>query len=294
MVNTQGVQPNHLQQRPISAEERSGVLYPKNLQRYGARWFEPGSEAAVAVESYWYVRWRLGPTESISQRILTSPLITLSIEDGDVPAPFVITGVHRVAWMRQIRGSGEVFGIRLQPAGLALLGSLSPEQVANTTLPITPRADADLHALLTMIRAEPDPARRAVVADREIAARLASATVSKDLLLANQVVGELSRRLRVRTGIGLANALGASERAIQRALRRAIGHGPKWVSRRVRLQEVARVLSSRNIVDVATLAAELGYADQAHLVNDFRDAAGVTPGEYVRALRSLGDTRTED
>jgi AraC-like DNA-binding protein len=67
---------------------------------------------------------------------------------------------------------------------------------------------------------------------------------------------------------------------------------PQWPS--MRLQEVARVLSSRDIVDVATLAAELGYADQAHLVNDFRDAAGVTPGEYVRALRSLGDTRTED
>jgi AraC-like DNA-binding protein len=38
---------------------------------------------------------------------------------------------------------------------------------------------------------------------------------------------------------------------------------------------------------VAAVAAELGYSDQAHLVNDFRAAVGSTPGAYVRALRRL-------
>ena len=32
----------------------------------------------------------------------------------------------------------------------------------------------------------------------------------------------------------------------------------------------------------ADLAAEWGYADQAHLIREFRAMAGVTPADYVR------------
>ena len=32
---------------------------------------------------------------------------------------------------------------------------------------------------------------------------------------------------------------------------------------------------------------DLGYADQAHLLNDFRGAVGVTPGAYLRSLQAL-------
>jgi AraC-like DNA-binding protein len=32
----------------------------------------------------------------------------------------------------------------------------------------------------------------------------------------------------------------------------------------------------------SSLAAELGYADQAHLIHDFRDFSGMTPNEWQR------------
>jgi AraC-like DNA-binding protein len=35
-------------------------------------------------------------------------------------------------------------------------------------------------------------------------------------------------------------------------------------------------------MDWAGLAAEWGYADQAHLIREFRAMAGVTPADYVR------------
>jgi AraC-like DNA-binding protein len=33
-------------------------------------------------------------------------------------------------------------------------------------------------------------------------------------------------------------------------------------------------------VNWAGLAAEHGYCDQSHLIDDFRDIAGITPGAY--------------
>ena len=39
--------------------------------------------------------------------------------------------------------------------------------------------------------------------------------------------------------------------------------------------------------DLAEIAVELGYADQAHLTSDFRAATGTTPGAYRRQLQRL-------
>ena len=41
------------------------------------------------------------------------------------------------------------------------------------------------------------------------------------------------------------------------------------------------------VPDWSALAAELRYSDQSHLVNEFRDFAGITPGAYVAAYRGL-------
>nr|WP_143588182.1 helix-turn-helix domain-containing protein [Tersicoccus phoenicis] len=54
--------------------------------------------------------------------------------------------------------------------------------------------------------------------------------------------------------------------------------------RRRRLQEAAERLRQEPGLSLAALAADLGYADQAHLTNDFRHVLNVTPSGYRRDL----------
>lgn len=276
--------------RPIGVDDRTGVLRPQNLRRYDARWFDPNPTVAAVVDQYWHVRWRLAEGESIDQRIIDLPAVTVSIEEGDVPAPLVVTGPHGRAWLRRITGSGSVFAIRLRPAGLAVLSELSPDLVADATVPLTPQMDAGLHALAARIAAEPTPQSRARAADAAIRAQMEARPPSAEGLLANAVLSELSSRIRSRAGASLAEHFDVSERTIQRALKVTLGRGPKWISRRIRLQEVARALSSGNVQDLAGLAAELGYADQAHLTGDFRTVAGITPAAYLHSIQALSGT----
>lgn len=263
------------------------MLHPENLERYAARWIDPSPAVAEVVDRYWHVRWALPVDESIDQRIVTLPAITLSIESGDVPARLVITGAQRSVWERRIGGQGEVFAMRLRPAGLAVLGDLSAASIVDATEPVTADLDPGMYELLSEIASASGVDGRAAAADRAIAVRLARHPIHAEGRLANAILDELTARLRTRAGHGLAEHFGVSERAIQRALHRTIGLGPKRVSRLVRLQEVARVLSSSGARDLAMLAAELGYADQAHLQHDFRDVAGVAPGAYARAVSAL-------
>ncbi len=274
--------------RPITATERSGVIAPRNLERYEARWITPAPALDAVVDRYWSVRWAFSKGERISQRILTHPAVTLSVESGDVPAPLVVTGVHRGAWERDINGRGRVFALRLRPAGLAVVSDLAPGDVADATLPVSRGFDARLHDLLAEVADQPDDSSRARTADRLLADLLRSRPVRPAGRLANAAIDEITAFVHTGTGPSLAARLGCSERTLQRALHDILGQGPKWVTRWVRLQEVARLLSQEEPLPLADVANALGYADQSHLTNDFRDAVGLTPGAYLTSLRRLG------
>ena len=60
---------------------------------------------------------------------------------------------------------------------------------------------------------------------------------------------------------------------------------PTHVLRRYRLLEAAEAVRGGERVVWSEVASDLGYADQAHLVRDFRAALGRTPEAYARTLR---------
>ncbi|MEU4420833.1 helix-turn-helix domain-containing protein [Actinoplanes sp. NPDC024001] len=263
--------------RLLGRAERSGVLHPENLTRYAATIYPAGAAIAAVVDHFWTVAWNLPGGERIEQRVVTDPAVTLTVEEGRVPAELVLTGVHARAWSREIAGSGRAFAIRLRPAGLAVVSDLTPQAVADRTLPVGPGLDARLHTLLRAVADAPDVESRIVRATALITEMAAERPLTARQRLANDVVAAIHR--------GDPLPAGASARTVQRALRETIGHGPAWVRRWVRLQDVVRQFAVDGEAGAAAIAARLGYTDQAHLVNDFRAAVGTTPGEYLRALR---------
>ena len=68
---------------------------------------------------------------------------------------------------------------------------------------------------------------------------------------------------------------GIGKRNLEKLFREYIV-APKWVIQRYRLHEAAERLDTA-ATDLSTLAYELGYADQAHFVRDFKAAVGRPP-----------------
>lgn len=270
--------------RAIDAGERSGVLTPWNLVRFSARWISPAVEVSDVIDTYWSVNWHLPAGEEVRQRIVDFPAITFSVEEGDVPAALVATTVRPHAWSRTIQGRGSVFALRMRPAGLAVLSDLNPTTLTGEQ-EITSHLDERAYELLRAIAAATTATERAQQADEMIRTMLQQRPLTRTQMLANAALDALTASPRVRTGKAVAAQLGTSERTLQRALRSTVGLGPHDVARRIRLQEVVRQLRASG-TDIATTAAELGYADQAHLINEFRTVSGTTPGRYVREQHS--------
>jgi AraC-like DNA-binding protein len=93
-------------------------------------------------------------------------------------------------------------------------------------------------------------------------------------------VRALSRGVRVGE---VAADLGLLPRTLRRRFTAQVGLTPKRFARVQRMQRLVRDLDGQRDADWAALAAGHGYADQSHLVDEFRALAGVTPGEYLRS-----------
>lgn len=67
-----------------------------------------------------------------------------------------------------------------------------------------------------------------------------------------------------------------------RVFHRAVGLPPHAYLTQIRVQRAKRRLAAGE--PAATVAAEVGFADQSHLTRHFKRQVGVTPGQYVQAL----------
>jgi transcriptional regulator GlxA family with amidase domain len=81
----------------------------------------------------------------------------------------------------------------------------------------------------------------------------------------------------------LARAAAISERQLLRRFDAAVGYGPKTLHRVMRFCRVVDAMhAGRGRVDLAAVACQTGYADQAHLTREVTRMAGVPPATLTR------------
>jgi AraC-like DNA-binding protein len=78
----------------------------------------------------------------------------------------------------------------------------------------------------------------------------------------------------------LAAHLGVSNRQLLRRFQHAVGLSPKEYARVSRFLHAVRCLSEREPGTLTETAIACGYYDQAHFNHEFREMAGMAPGEF--------------
>jgi AraC-like DNA-binding protein len=81
--------------------------------------------------------------------------------------------------------------------------------------------------------------------------------------------------------------LGLRPARFRELFRAEVGLSPKRYFRIRRFLVALRRIHTGRPISWAQLAASCGYYDQAHLINDFQDFAGVSPHRYVRNRHAL-------
>ncbi|MDG4825844.1 helix-turn-helix domain-containing protein [Asanoa sp. WMMD1127] len=236
----------------------------------------PAAALAPFVAHYWVIHWDLRGRAPHEQRVLPYPAVNMTF----LPGRCRVTGVPRGRFTEVLSGVGRVFGARFRATGFRpFLGapvatitdrSLRVEEVFGAGVPaaeILAADDAAATALLDRFLVAQAPTAPDPVAET-VEAIMARAADDSTITRVDHLV----------------DAFGIGARRMQRLFAEHVGVGPKWVIRRYRLHEAAAAASAQGDgLDVAALAARLGYADQAHLTRDFTAVVGEPPARYARA-----------
>jgi AraC-like DNA-binding protein len=177
--------------------------------------------------------------------------------------------------VRTLTAAGTVLvGVRFRPsAGGAALG-LPLSEIRDQRVGL---ADL-LPGAAKRLAADTDPADAAARA-LDVAGRMV-ADAAPDLAVARATA--LLRDPSARSEDAAA-AVGLSMRQLRRRCHAAVGYGPKTLQRVLRFQRFVRHLDvSSGACDLASAAAEAGYADQAHLTRECADLSGLTPAALAR------------
>jgi transcriptional regulator GlxA family with amidase domain len=73
---------------------------------------------------------------------------------------------------------------------------------------------------------------------------------------------------------------GYSHRRFIALFQRGLGLTPKLYCRVLRFQEALEQVAAHTAASLVEVALDVGYSDQAHFNREFREFAGVSPGEY--------------
>jgi len=278
---------------PVEQDSR-GILDPWLLrQRVRLTRYPVGPALAGLVDRFWAVRWDLPPGTAHRQQVLTHPGANLSIGNANArpgesqagPIEARLYGVARGLTSRVLVGQGWTVAALTRPGGLGALIAGSASDFTDRIVPLGEAIGADEAALLRQVTGEPEEAARIGL----LAAALERAADPERMLPAGQVadvarLAETNRNVRRLTE--LSDLAGIGQRTLQRMFLRYAGVSPTWVLRRYRLLDAAEAVREGEEVSWAEVAAALGYADQAHLIRDFRAATGQTPAAYAQSQPS--------
>jgi AraC-like DNA-binding protein len=81
----------------------------------------------------------------------------------------------------------------------------------------------------------------------------------------------------------VAVTIGCSPRQLEREFRAHAGLSPKALARVIRFQHLLALAGETTLRQWANVALDSGYADQSHMVREFRELSGQTPTEHEAA-----------
>lgn len=175
----------------------------------------------------------------------------------------------------------ENVAVRLAPGAFRALFGERAERLTDRAPDAAEVLGAGARELARRLADAPDLAARARLVEAELLARAALAELPALALLAARRIEASGGRLAI---AALARELGVGERRLERVFRADCGLPPKVFARIARLQRAVAGLRRKRPVEVA---ADAGYADQAHLTRECVALAGAPPRVVLSELARL-------
>lgn len=251
--------------------------------------FEPDQDLAAFIKCYWTLE---SPKEETpeKQTVIPDGCMEMIFHYGDLYKQYLYNGntiiqprcfvIGQLTRPLEIEPTGEtgIFSVRFNPEGFLPFTILPIKEMENTAVSLEKMFGKDGQEIgQQVLNANSTSDRIKLVeifllnrlTDIENIDRIVKSTVETIITANGQLsVDELSQLTQV------------NRRQLLRKFSSAIGLSPKQLSRTMRLQAALKMLFNDQFSNLAELAYENEYYDQAHFIKEFKEFTGSTPKEF--------------
>lgn len=242
----------------------------------------PAPALRAHVECYWSIASSDAGAGASCNRVLPDGCMDVIFDlshagGGVIPWRACVVGTMTRSVVTQADGNTDLFGVRFRPGAAPALLDVPAHELTDRTAPLDPfwsGAPSLLDELASSAALE-----RVRSADAFLRRRLACARALPPVVSA--AAAEIARARGLTSVRGLRELTSLEPRTLERVFRQHVGISPRTAIRVVRFRHAVNAALGRPRVHWARLAADSGYYDQAHLIREFRELAGLTPAALL-------------
>ncbi len=257
---------------------------------------KPSAHLAPYIRMYWSMESSLKPGEKHVQRIVPNGFSEIIFYEKDVPESTSQQGYlqsrTQVSGQKNnysdliVSGHTRLFSVVFEPYGISQFFNIPVSELMNQTIP--------LRFLLGPKLDEPE---NKIFEANSVHEKIA--IIEKfflQLLSENHHLPRISRSVReLNSSSGnvqvpdLASNAYLSRKQFERKFTDMVGISPKQFMRVVRFQRALFIRQNNPLISLTQLAYDAGYYDQPHMIADFKQLSGLTPGQYFAQCEPFSD-----
>jgi AraC-like DNA-binding protein len=240
----------------------------------------PANPLASFVEKLWYCgQYQAAHSK---ERVLPSGRFQLVIDLAESSSPPLVVGMRSECGVIETAGLQSMIGVVFRPGGTVPFLRWSAGEYYNREVPLDLIWGTAATRLRDRLREACTPSARFRLLESALLQAIQPVPLHSAVSYA---LGEFQHAPHIRGVLDVTREAGLSRRRFAQLFREQVGLTPKLYCRVRRFQEVVRKFATGAHVDFADVAVAGGYCDQAHMANDFRAFAGISPGAWLSAER---------
>jgi len=259
------------------------------------RLIPPSPLLSPFVRHYWFLEMEASEGTGQPQRVVPNGYVELTFHFGDrlrkikliedIQPGIIISGQKTDFFDVVPTGKTSMLSIQFYPHSAGLFFDIPISELANETLDLREIAGQEADELEDRLGNIQLLDNKVILIERFLTNRLKRVEVYEWDRIAHNIalIGRHNGQISVEQ---LAGAACLSRKQHERVFKKMVGLSPKQFLKVIRFQYALLAHQQHPHESLTELAYRCGYYDQSHMINDFRDLSGITPGQYFNACET--------
>ncbi len=251
------------------------------------------------IKQYWAIEDNITPGKNHIQRIIPSGLMELIFyldnkpdtnnKNRQIRENTLISGQQKEFYDLSISGKLSIFSIVFNPYGLMMFFDIPLNELYNQNVPLKNIIGNDVNKLETMMFEAKLFKEKVNIAESFLISRLQKSCKEYEFKRISNSIAIINHSKGMTNVNYLASEACLGRKQYERTFSEFIGTSPKQFLKTIRFQNAIYERNRNQHANLTTLAYNCGYYDQSHMINDFKNFAGMTVRQYFSRHLAYSD-----